>query len=63
MVSAANRNHKANSGVGLAMAIFIGELAFASEALIAQTKVAILVASLASGIFGYLVLQRVLPKS
>ncbi|MGD8818300.1 MAG: Na+/H+ antiporter NhaA [Acidobacteriota bacterium] len=50
-------------GVGFTMAIFIGELAFTSETLIAEAKLAILVASLASGIFGFLVLQRVLPKS
>lgn len=50
-------------GVGFTMAIFIGELAFTSEALIAEAKLAILVTSLASGIFGYLVLQRALPKS
>jgi len=50
-------------GVGFTMAIFIAELAFTSEALIGEAKLAILVASLASGIFGFLVLQRVLPRS
>ncbi len=50
-------------GVGFTMAIFIAELAFTSEALIAEAKLAILVASVASGICGYLVLRKALPKS
>jgi len=50
-------------GVGFTMAIFIGELAFSSPAMVDDAKVAILVASLASGIFGYLVLNKSLPKA
>jgi NhaA family Na+:H+ antiporter len=51
------------AGVGFTMAIFIDGLAFASDVLIEQAKVAILLASVSSGIFGYFVLHRVLPKA
>ena len=50
-------------GVGFTMAIFIAELAFSGPAMVDEAKVAILVASLASGIFGYLALSRSLPKA
>jgi NhaA family Na+:H+ antiporter len=49
------------SGVGFTMSIFISDLAFTDDALIAQAKIGILIASLLSGIVGYLVLRRVLP--
>ncbi len=51
------------AGVGFTMAIFIDQLAFASDVLIDQAKVAILLASVISGVFGYFVLHRVLPKA
>jgi NhaA family Na+:H+ antiporter len=44
------------------MSIFISELAFTDEILIAQAKMGILVASLMSGVVGYVVLNRTLPK-
>ena len=45
------------------MSIFISELAFTSEAIIDQAKVGILVASVAAGIVGALVLHVALPKN
>jgi len=51
------------AGVGFTMAIFIDQLAFDSDVLIDQAKVAILLASVTSGVFGYFVLHRVLPKA
>ncbi len=50
------------SGIGFTMSIFISELAFADNALIDQAKVGILVASLAAGVLGVIVLSYVLPK-
>jgi len=48
---------------GLAMmSIFIGDLAFKSAELISQAKIAIIVASLLSGLFGFVVLRRVLNR-
>ena len=49
------------SGVGFTMSIFIADLAFTDGGLIAQAKIGILLASVLSGIVGYLVLRRVLP--
>ena len=43
-------------GVGFTMSIFITGLAFADESLIAQSKLAILIASLIAGGVGYLLL-------
>lgn len=45
------------AGVGFTMAIFISLLSFADEALIAEAKFSILVASLLSGIIGYTLLN------
>jgi NhaA family Na+:H+ antiporter len=50
------------AGVGFTMSLFISDLAFASELLINQAKVGILAASLLSGVWGFLVLQKALPK-
>ncbi len=50
------------AGIGFTMSLFITDLAFADETLIATAKVGILAASLASGIVGYIVLSRTLPK-
>ncbi len=49
------------AGIGFTMSIFISELAFATEALIYQAKIGVLVASLAAGILGALVLHVTLP--
>ncbi len=49
------------AGVGFTMSIFIAELAFSDATLIAEAKIGILAASLLSGVFGYLVLRKVLP--
>lgn len=45
-------------GIGFTMAIFIAILAFRDPGQIVEAKIAILVASLASGIFGYLFLSK-----
>jgi Na+:H+ antiporter, NhaA family len=50
------------AGIGFTMSLFVSELAFASESLIASAKLGILVASVVSAIAGYFVLHRVLPK-
>ena len=51
------------AGIGFTMSIFICELAFLSESVIAQAKLGILVASLLAGIIGFVVLGRVLPRA
>jgi NhaA family Na+:H+ antiporter len=48
-------------GIGFTMSIFIGELAFDDATLIGEAKIAILIASLVAGIWGYIVLSRALP--
>jgi NhaA family Na+:H+ antiporter len=50
------------AGIGFTMSLFITDLAFDNESLIATAKVGILAASLVSGIIGYVVLSRTLPK-
>ena len=45
------------------MAIFIDELAFTNEAFVNEAKLGILVGSILSGVLGYLVLNRFLPKA
>ena len=50
------------AGVGFTMSLFIADLAFDNEDLIAAAKIGILAASLMSGIVGYIVLSRSLPK-
>jgi len=49
------------AGIGFTMSLFVTELAFPSAELVAQSKVGILVASLLSGIAGYVLLSRSLP--
>jgi NhaA family Na+:H+ antiporter len=44
------------------MSIFIGELAFIDPALIAEAKIGIILASLTSGMLGYLILNKTLPR-
>jgi NhaA family Na+:H+ antiporter len=50
------------AGIGFTMSLFITDLAFDNETLIANAKVGILAASLTSGILGYIILSRSLPK-
>jgi len=50
------------AGIGFTMAIFIGELAFTDPALISEAKVAIILASLTSGVWGAFLLNRFLPR-
>ena len=49
-------------GIGFTMSIFISELAFTDEAMIADAKIAIFIASILSGICGYIILMKSLPK-
>lgn len=49
-------------GIGFTMSIFITLLAFSEKAAIEQSKIAIMLASTAAGILGYLVLNYCIPK-
>ena len=51
------------AGIGFTMSLFVADLAFNDEALIATAKVGILAASLTSGVVGYVLLSRSLPKT
>ena len=51
------------AGVGFTMSLFITDLAFNNEALITTAKIGILAASLMSGVLGFLILSRSLPKA
>jgi len=51
------------AGIGFTMSLFISDLAFDNETLIATAKVGILAASLVSGILGFIILSRSLPKA
>ncbi|MYE53660.1 MAG: Na+/H+ antiporter NhaA, partial [Chloroflexi bacterium] len=44
-------------GIGFTMSIFITGLAFSDDLLIAQSKLAILIASLAAGVIGFLIIR------
>jgi NhaA family Na+:H+ antiporter len=48
------------AGVGFTMSIFITDLAFKSTEFISQAKIAIIVASVLSGIIGFVVLRKTL---
>ncbi|MGH7355739.1 MAG: Na+/H+ antiporter NhaA, partial [Candidatus Rokuibacteriota bacterium] len=48
-------------GVGFTMSLFVGELAFETEALLTAAKLGILAASLIAGVAGYVVLRAGLP--
>jgi len=50
------------AGIGFTMSLFISGLAFLDTPLMATAKVAILSASVISGIIGFVLLSRVLPK-
>ena len=49
------------AGIGFTMSIFIALLSFSDNLLIAEAKFSILVASLLSGVTGYILLSRVAP--
>lgn len=51
------------AGIGFTMSLFVTGLAFEDEALMATAKVGILAASLTSGVLGYLLLSKSLPKA
>jgi NhaA family Na+:H+ antiporter len=51
------------AGVGFTMSLFITELAFKDPSLVSQAKIGILIASLISGVFGYIILSMSLPRS
>ncbi|MCP4897793.1 MAG: Na+/H+ antiporter NhaA [bacterium] len=51
------------AGVGFTMSLFISDLAFDDAGIIASAKVGILIASLLSGIVGFVVLSKSLPKA
>ena len=50
------------TGIGFTMSLFMGTLAFPAETYDVDIRAAVLLASLASAICGYLVLRRALPK-
>jgi NhaA family Na+:H+ antiporter len=50
------------AGIGFTMSIFVSELAFTTDAIIDQAKVGILIASVAAGILGAIVLNFALPR-
>src|SRR5690606_21087389 len=49
-------------GIGFTMSIFISILAFDERVEVDQAKIAVIVASLGSGVLGYLILNAVLPQ-
>ena len=51
------------AGIGFTMSLFISELAFDDATLITAAKIGILFASLASGILGFVILSKALPKA
>jgi len=51
------------AGIGFTMSLFVSDLAFDNDALITTAKIGILAASLISGILGFVVLSRVLPRA
>jgi len=50
------------AGIGFTMSIFVSEPAFTTDAIIDQAKVGILIASVAAGILGAIVLNFALPR-
>ena len=49
------------AGIGFTMSIFISELAFTDQAMIADAKISIFIASILAAIGGFTILHRVLP--
>jgi NhaA family Na+:H+ antiporter len=45
------------AGIGFTVSLFIGDLAFEDEAMVAQAKIAILFASVLAGLLGYCFLR------
>ena len=50
------------AGIGFTMSLFISDLAWNNEALIANAKIGVLAASLISGVIGFVILSYALPK-
>jgi NhaA family Na+:H+ antiporter len=50
------------AGIGFTMSLFVSDLAFDDPTLITAAKIGILAASLISGIIGYVILSKALPK-
>ncbi len=51
------------AGIGFTMSIFISNLAFADESLIAEAKLGVLVASVIAGVLGFVILKKSLPEA
>ena len=51
------------AGIGFTMSIFISNLAYADEALIAEAKLGVLVASVIAGVLGFVILKKSLPEA
>ena len=50
------------AGIGFTMSLFVSDLAFDVSDSISSAKIGILVASLAAGVIGYIILLRTLPR-
>ncbi len=50
------------AGVGFTMSLFVSELAFDDPGILSEAKVGVLIASLISGIWGYIILRSALGK-
>ncbi len=51
------------AGIGFTMSLFVSDLAFDNQALITAAKIGILAASLTSGVLGFVILSRALPRA
>jgi len=51
------------AGIGFTMSLFVSDLAFNDPALITAAKIGILFASLTSGVLGFVILSKALPKA
>jgi NhaA family Na+:H+ antiporter len=51
------------AGIGFTMSLFVSDLAFNDPALITAAKIGILAASLTSGVLGFVILSKALPKA
>jgi NhaA family Na+:H+ antiporter len=50
------------AAIGFTMSLFINSLAFSDQNLIEQAKMGVLMASLVSGLVGYLILKRAIGR-